>query len=218
MKKRDKLTSYYPIFLNIRGKRCVVIGGGQVALRKTRALIEHGANVEVISPDLCPELRRLAESKEVRVSSREYQPGDLRGAFVVIAATDNSDINQKVAEEAKRNAVLVNVVDDAENSHFILPSCLRRGDITVAVSTAGKSPALARKIRTKLEKDIGNEYASLTNLISEVRAEAKRQGIQIDGDDWQKALDLDLLLELLRNGESERARVLLLTNLKKQQR
>jgi len=218
MKKRDRLTSYYPIFLNIRGKRCVVIGGGQVALRKTRALIEHGANVEVISPDLCPELRRLAESQEVRVSSREYQPGDLRGAFVVIAATDNSDINQKVAEEAKRNAVLVNVVDDAENSHFILPSYLRRGDITVAVSTAGKSPALARKIRTKLEKDLGNEYASLTNLISEVRAEAKRQGIQIDGDDWQEALDLDLLLELLRNGESERARVLLLTNLKKQQR
>jgi len=195
-----------------------VVGGGQVALRKVKALIECGADVEVISPDLCLELRRLAESREVRALNREYQSGDLRGAFVVIAATDNSDVNRKVAEEAKRNATLVNVVDDAENSDFIIPSYLRRGDVTVAISTAGKSPALARKIRTRLEKDLGNEYASLTNLIGEVRAEAKRQRIQVDGDDWQEALDLDLLLELLHSGESERARALLLTNLKKQQK
>lgn len=195
-----------------------MVGGGQVALRKVGVLIEHGAAVEVISPDLCLELQRLAESKEVRTLSREYQSGDLRGAFVVIAATDNSDINRKVAEEAKKNAVLVNVVDDAENSDFIIPSYLRRGDVTVAISTAGRSPALARKIRTRLEKDLGNEYASLTNLISEVRAEAKCRGIQVDGDGWQEALDLDLLLELLRRGESKRARALLLTNLKKQQK
>lgn len=195
-----------------------MVGGGQVALRKVKALIECGADVEVISPDLCLELRRLAESREVRALNREYQSGDLRGAFVVIAATDNSDVNRKVAEEAKRNAALVNVVDDAENSDFIIPSYLRRGDVTVAISTAGKSPALARKIRTRLEKDLGNEYASLTNLIGEVRAEAKRQRIQVDGDDWQEALDLDLLLELLHSGESERARALLLTNLKKQQK
>ncbi len=195
-----------------------MVGGGQVALRKVKALIECGADIEVISPDLCLELRRLAESREVRALNREYQSGDLRGAFVVIAATDNSDVNRKVAEEAKRNAALVNVVDDAENSDFIIPSYLRRGDVTVAISTAGKSPALARKIRTRLEKDLGNEYASLTNLIGEVRAEAKRQRIQVDGDDWQEALDLDLLLELLHSGESERARALLLTNLKKQQK
>lgn len=195
-----------------------MVGGGQVALRKVKALIECGADIEVISPDLCLELRRLAESREVRALNREYQSGDLRGAFVVIAATDNSDVNRKVAEEAKRNAALVNVVDDAENSNFIIPSYLRRGDVTVAISTAGKSPALARKIRTRLEKDLGNEYASLTNLIGEVRAEAKRQRIQVDGDDWQEALDLDLLLELLHSGESERARALLLTNLKKQQK
>ena len=218
MKKRNRLASYYPIFLNISGRRCVVVGGGQVALRKVKALIECGADVEVISPDLCLELRRLAESREVRALNREYQSGDLRGAFVVIAATDNSDVNRKVAEEAKRNAALVNVVDDAENSDFIIPSYLRRGDVTVAISTAGKSPALARKIRNRLEKDLGNEYASLTNLIGEVRAEAKRQRIQVDGDDWQEALDLDLLLELLHSGESERARALLLTNLKKQQK
>jgi len=218
MKRRNRLASYYPIFLNISGRRCVVVGGGQVALRKVRTLIECGADIEVISPDLCLELRRLAESREVRALNREYQSGDLRGAFVVIAVTDNSDVNRKVAEEAKRNAALVNVVDDAENSDFIIPSYLRRGDVTVAISTAGKSPALARKIRTRLEKDLGNEYASLTNLIGEVRAEAKRQRIQVDGDDWQEALDLDLLLELLHSGESERARALLLTNLKKQQK
>ena len=216
MKKRDKGASYYPIFLNIGGKRCVVVGGGQVALRKARALLEHGADVTVISPDLCPELCQFAESEEIHILSREYQSGDLKGAFVVIAATNDDDINRRVAEEADRNAILVNVVDDAQNSHFILPSYLRRGDITVAVSTAGQSPALARKIRARLEKDLGDEYAALAELIGEVRAEAKRQGIQANGDHWQEALDLDSLLELLRRGERERAEVLLLTNLKKQ--
>jgi len=216
MKKRKKQAPYYPIFLNISGKRCVVIGGGQVALRKARTLMEHGASVEVISPDLCPELRRLTESKELHVLSREYQPGDLQGAFVVITATDDDALNRRVAEAANRHAALVNVVDDARNSHFILPSCLRRGDITIAVSTSGKSPALARKIRTRLEEDIGNEYAALADLIGEVRAEAQRQGIQADGDRWQQALDLDPLLELIRSGEREQAKTLLLTNLKKQ--
>ncbi len=137
-----------------------MVGGGQVALRKVRALLEHRANIEVISPDLCSELIELAEDGQIRVFRRHYQPGDLRKAFTAIAATDNSDINLQVVKEARRNAVLVNVVDDAENSDFILPSYLRRGDVTVAISTAGRSPALARKIRTRLEKNFGDEYAA----------------------------------------------------------
>jgi len=114
--------------------------------------------------------------------------------------------------------VLVNVVDDAENSSFILPSYVRRGDVTIAISTAGRSPALARKIRTKLEEDFGDEYASLALLIAEVRAEVKRQGIKVDGDAWQKALELGLLTDLLRRGDSEKARALLLSSLKRQQK
>ena len=216
MKKAKQ--AFYPVFLNISRKKCVVVGGGQVARRKVRALLEHGASVEVISPDPCPELNKLVETGEVKVLRRRYQAGDLQGAFLAIAATDNSDINQQVIKEAQGKAVLVNAVDDAENSDFIVPSYLRRGDMTIAVSTAGRSPALARKIRTRLEKELGDEYASLVSLIGEVRAEARRQGIKVSGDEWQEALDLDLMIGLLKKGDVEKARASLLENLKARQK
>ncbi len=111
--KREQQSSYYPVFLNISGKKCVVFGGGQVALRKVRVLLEHGAKVEVISPALCPELAQLAGSGEIKAFRRTYVKGDLKGAFVTIAATDDSETNLKVAGEARRNAIMVNVVDDA---------------------------------------------------------------------------------------------------------
>jgi len=218
MKKRDKLPDYYPIFLNISGKRCVVVGGGQVSLRKVKALLEHRASVEVISPDACPELNKLAEDGEISVLPRSYRAGDLEDAFIVIAATSDRDTNLEVAQEAQRKAVLVNVVDDQENSDFIAPSYVRRGDITIAVSTAGRSPALARKIRTRLEKDFGDEYASLARLIGEVRVEIKRQGIKVDGDGWQEALDLDLLIKLLREGDKEKAKTVLVSGLRRRQK
>ena len=217
MKNNMQETVYYPVSLNIRGRKCVVVGGGQVAWRKVKVLLEHGADIEVISPNLCPELAKLAESGEIHALTREYQAGDLKSAFVTIAATDDNEINQHVVAEARMKTVLVNVVDDAENSDFIVPSFLRRGDITVAVSTNGKSPALARKIRSRLEKEMGAEYASLASLVSEVRGEVKQQGMKIDGPDWQKALDLDQLLDLLRKGETEKARAALLSNLKTKQ-
>ena len=209
---------YYPMFLNISGKRCVVVGGGKVALRKVRALLEHGASVDVISPDLCPELIDLVQREQVRASRRHYQPGDLRQAFIAIAATDNSDVNQQVVKEARSEAVLVNVADDLENSDFIVPSYVHRGGITIAVSTDGRSPALARKIRTRLEKELADEYAPLAKLIGEVRAEVRRQGIRVTGDAWQEALDLDLMIALLQRGDDEKARAVLLDNLKAQQK
>ena len=216
MKKGQGIT-YYPVFLNVDGKKCVVVGGGQVAWRKVRVLLEHGADIEVISPDLCSELAKLAESGEIHALTREYQAGDLKNAFVAIAATDDNEINQRVVVEARRRAVLVNVVDDAENSDFIVPSFLRRGDITIAVSTNGKIPALARKIRSRLEKEMGDEYASLASLVSEVRGEVKQQGIKIDDTGWQESLDLELFLELLRKGEKVKAKAILLSNLKAKQ-
>ncbi len=215
--KKDQGITYYPVFLNVKGKKCVVVGGGQVALRKVRVMLEHGADVEVISPDLCPELAELAASGAIRALGRDYQAGDLKNAFVAIAATDHSEINRRVVAEARRKSVLVNVVDDAEISDFIVPSYLRRGEITIAVSTGGTSPALARKIRSRLEKELGDEYALLVGLIGEVRAELKQKKIEVDGDSWQEALDLDLLLDLVRKGETERAKAALLRNLKVQQ-
>ena len=218
MKKGDQLPTYYPILLNISGKKCVVVGGGQVALRKVTTLLEHGASVEVISPDLCSELSQLAESGEIRVLQRSYRAGDLQDAVIAIAATNDSNTNLEVVKEARRKAVLVNVVDDAESSDFIVPSYMRRGDVTIAISTGGRSPALARKIRNRLEKDFGDEYASLALLIDEVRTEVKGQGIKVNGDAWQKALDLDLLSNLLRKGDNEKAKAILLSNLKTRQK
>jgi len=217
MKEKDRPLCYYPIFLNISGKKCVVVGGGKVALRKVRMLLEHEARVEVISPELCSELKELARDGKICALNRDYQAGDLKGATMAIAATDNSDINLRVLNEAQREAILVNVVDDPEISDFIVPAYMRRGVITIAVSTSGRSPALARKIRTRLEEEFGEEYAFLVHLIGEVRAEVKRQGIRVNGDAWQKAIDLDLLLELLRQGEREKAKAILLNNLKAQQ-
>jgi len=213
MKKTSQ--EFYPMFLKISGKRCVVVGGGGVALRKVRGLLEYGTNVEVISPDPCLELSKLGETGEIKVLRRRYRSGDLQGAFLAIAATDNRALNRQVVKEAEDKAVLVNVADDVENSDFIVPSYLRRGDMTIAVSTAGRSPALARKIRTRLEKEFGEEYASLVRLIAEVRAEVRRQGIKVSGDGWQEALDLDLMIKLLKKGDEEKARAVLLDKLKR---
>lgn len=205
---------YYPVFLDIKGKKCAVVGGGQVALRKVRTLLEHEASVEVISPALCSELNKLSKSGEIRVLRKDYQAGDLQGAFIAIAATDNSEINLAVVKDARNRGILVNVVDCAENSDFILPSYLRRGDVIIAISTSGRSPALARRIRSRLEKDFGDEYASLALLIDEVRAEIKLEDINVNGDDWQKAIDLDLMINLLKKGNREEAKAVLLRNLR----
>ena len=210
---RQQPDAYYPISLNVSGRRCVVVGGGQVALRKVLMLLEFGADIEVVSPKLCPELSRLAESGKTKATLRSYQPGDLRHAFIVIAATDDSSTNLEVVTDAKREGVLVNVVDDPELSNFIVPSCLRRGKITIAVSTGGVSPALARSIRTRLEKDLGSEYASLAELVGEVRTELKSQDIKVNGDAWQRALDLDWLIELIKRGDRKEAKAVLLGNL-----
>ncbi|MFC2122803.1 bifunctional precorrin-2 dehydrogenase/sirohydrochlorin ferrochelatase [Bacteroidota bacterium] len=205
---------YYPISLNLSGKKCVVVGGGVVALRKVRGLLEHGASVEVISPSVCSDISALADAGKIGVRVKRYEPGDLDGAFLVIVATAESDTNQEVAREARRRKVLVNVVDDPEQSDFNVPSIVRQGDLIIAISTGGKSPALSRKIRTRLEKNFGEEYAALTDLINEVRSELKQGQVTVGGDEWQEALELDLLLELLCNGQRDRAKTTLLNNLK----
>lgn len=204
---------YYPVFLNVFGKRCVVVGGSKVALRKVKVLLDHGANVEVVSPVLCPELSQLAKAKTISVLRKDYEPGDLRGAFIAIAATAESNTNKKIADEARQQKILVNVVDNLEQSDFIVPSHLQRGDLTIAVSTAGRSPALARKVRTRLEQNFGEEYTSLTDLVAEVRSELRMRAVIVSGDDWQQALDLDLLIELLRTGQQGKAKATLLGNL-----
>jgi len=214
MKRHEGASPYYPILLNIQGKKCLVVGGGKVALRKVQALLEHGANVEIVSPTLCPELDKLAKDGAIRTFHRDYKPEDLQGAFIAIVATDDAKMNANMAAEAKQHGVLVNVVDNPEHSDFIVPSYFRRGDIITAVSTSGRSPALARKIRCELEKGFKAEYAQLAILADEIRSELKQDGITASSDAWQEALGLDSLIELLKHGKNREAKEIMLTKLK----
>jgi precorrin-2 dehydrogenase/sirohydrochlorin ferrochelatase len=211
--KRTKFRTYYPVFLNLVGKKCVVIGGGEVALRKIRMLLDCGAKVAVVSPVFHPDLSLLAESRAIEVIQRTYEPEDLQGAVMLISATDDEKINQRVADEAKQRGVLINVVDDPARSDFIVPSYFRRGGLTIAVSTSGMSPALARKIRTKLEQDFGEEYASMLSLIEKVRSTLKDRGVTASADAWQETLDLDLLVDLVKRGREGEAKSILLEKL-----
>ena len=123
---------YYPIFLNLEGKKCVVVGGGEVALRKVRALLDSGAKVVVVSPTLNSDLAQLAEAETISLISREYEPKDLKDAVIVVAATDIAEVNQNIAKKARKHGILVNVVDRPEASDFIMPSFVRRGDLVLA--------------------------------------------------------------------------------------
>ncbi|MCX7671514.1 MAG: bifunctional precorrin-2 dehydrogenase/sirohydrochlorin ferrochelatase [Anaerolineae bacterium] len=163
---------HYPInLIGLAARRVVVIGGGTVAARKVAGLRAAGAMVTIISPTLSPELEQLAEAGEVQVARRAYRPGDLEGAFLAIAATDDRAVNQAVWEEAERRGCLINVVDDPDHSNFIVPAVVRRGEITLAISTGGASPALARQLRERLEAAIGPEYGVLATLLAELRPE-----------------------------------------------
>jgi siroheme synthase-like protein len=212
--KQIKPPIFYPIFLNIQGKRCVVIGGGKVALRKVKMILDYGANVSVISPKPHPDIAKLSKERAIHLIQRGYETRDLKGAVIAIICTDVKEVNRKVADEAKKAGLLVNVADDPEPSDFIIPAFFRRGNLTLAVSTSGKSPALARKIRMKLEKSFGKEYASLLSLIGEVRSTLKKKGYIVGAEVWQEALDLDLLIQLVRSGQRKKAKAILLSKLK----
>ena len=159
---------YYPIALDVRGKTCLVVGGGEVALRKARSLVEAGAEVTVIAPAIHPQLRSLGG---VELQERAWRDGDLHGAFLVVVATDDVVTNRAVAQDAADFGCLVNVVDCPALSNFIVPATLQRGDLQIAVSTGGASPALARRVREKLEAVFGEEYAEFVAALADLRKE-----------------------------------------------
>jgi precorrin-2 dehydrogenase/sirohydrochlorin ferrochelatase len=162
----------YPVSLTGLDQRtAVVIGGGKVAYRKVKALLEAGAAITVISPALIPELSILASEHLISVLQRVYQESDLKDAFLVIAATDDPALNRSIWQDALRWKCLVNVVDDPQHSNFILPAVVRRGDFTISISTGGASPALARRVREQLEDQFGREYGELTRLLGELRTD-----------------------------------------------
>ncbi len=196
---------YYPVFLDIAGKPVVVIGGGEVAARKVNVLLDCGADVTVVSPALHPDLRVLVDAGRVRHIQREYRPGDIRGQKLAIVGTDDRSANGAAAREARKSGVWVNAVDDPPNCDFVMPGVVRRGDLVVAVSTSGGSPAMARKMREELEALLTEDYALLLELAAEVRAELRDKGLQVDPQVWNAALDVELK-GLLAQGRRAEAR------------
>jgi precorrin-2 dehydrogenase/sirohydrochlorin ferrochelatase len=161
---------YFPAMLDIKGKNCLVVGGGQVAQRKARSLLNAGARVTVVAPSLTKGLQGLSKSGTVRHLARTYQCRDLKGKQLVFAASSDEQVNRRVATEAKQRGILVNVVDAPAYCNFIVPSVVNQGDLTIAISTGGRSPALAKKIRRELQNQFGREYAIWLDILGRLRA------------------------------------------------
>jgi siroheme synthase-like protein len=166
-------TPFYIACLKLSGRRCVVVGGGEIGLEKVEGLLSCDGDVVLVSPEAIEPLRELADEGSIDWVRREYEPGDLEGAFLVVASTDSTDTNIRVFEDAERRAMLVNVVDVPPLCNFILPAILRTGPLAIAISTAGASPALAKRMKREIGGLFGEEYARLAILLNEARGWAK---------------------------------------------
>lgn len=167
------MANYYPIMADLSGRRCLVVGGGRVAERKIERLLECGAEVAVVSPACTPRIAELVDAGRIRLQRRTFHPDDVSGVFLVFAATDDAQVNREVADAVRGAKGLVNVADAPEACSFLVPSVIRRGDLTIAISTAGGSPALARKLRQRLEATIGQEYEAFVEALRELRLQAQ---------------------------------------------
>jgi len=168
------MPTYYPMMVDLAGRRCLVVGGGRVAERKVALLLDCGAEVEVVSPAATPKIADLAARGAIRLARRTVRPADLDRAFLVFAATDDARVNRSVADEVRKAGGLVNVADAPEACNFLVPSVVRRGDLTIAISTGGGSPALAKRLRQRLEATIGPEYEAFLSALRELRARAQQ--------------------------------------------
>ena len=199
--------TFYPVFLDLRGRRAVVIGGGAVAEQKVLGLLSAGAHVTVVSPETTPRLAELAAAGGIDLRRRPYRSGDLAGAWLAIAGTDDRAANAQVWAEAEREGVLLNAVDDLDHCSFIAPAIHREGDITVAVSTSGKSPALAARLRQRVARLVGPAEARLCELLGELRPElaARVPDPHARTALWYRIVDSDVI-EFVRRGDDDGAR------------
>ena len=188
----------------MKERACVIIGGGEVAERKIQNLLECNARVTLISPMVTQGIRERASRGELDWQSREYEKGDLKGVFLAIAATDQRGVNEAIADEAAKERVILNVADNAPLCTFIAPSVVRRGEVTVAISTGGASPALARKMRESLEHSNALEYADLAGILASARKELTRRRAEVHPDHWQECIS-DELMALVKAGKSDEA-------------
>jgi len=196
------MAKYYPILLNIQDKKCLVVGGGNVAWRKVCSLKEAGARVTVVSPEFCPEMGKETGIERIQ---QKYEEGFLNEVLVVIASTDDEEVNKKVYYDAVKRGILVNVVDRPEFCSFIVPATISRGDLNISISTGGASPALARNIRESLEKQFGDEYGDFAKLLSETRRKilSEISNESIRRDILQRIAGLDMLEIIKQKGIAE---------------
>ena len=193
----------YPVALRIEGRHCVVVGGGEVAARKVGSVLEAAASVTVISPTLCDALARRSRAGEVKHLARVYQSGDLATAFLAVAATHDDEVHAAIAREAEERGTLLNVVDRPRWCSFFVPSIARRGDLAVAVSTGGASPALARRVREEIESFIGPQYERAALLLGRLRQHLQER--EPSGGKRQRILDglvRSELIDLLRRPDT----------------
>lgn len=206
------MPAYYPVFLDLRDRRCVVIGGGDLGQEKVDRLLEFGAKVVVVSTEMNDALAEAVDGDRLTWTQRGYRAGDLEGAFIAIVV-DTSDraVNQAVYDEAKERNVPLNVNDVTHLCTWIAPAIVQRGDVIVAASTGGASPALARRLREELSgtaptvsRHKAIEFADLAPLLSEARGDLSRKGIRLDPDHWQTCIT-DELVDLVQAGKPEEA-------------
>jgi siroheme synthase-like protein len=199
-----------PVNLLVRGRRVVVVGAGRIAARKIAPLLELGAAVEVIAPDAGDEVRAWADAGRVVLHQRAFAPDDVRDAWLAFAATDDPAVNAAVHTAAEAGRVWVNSADDPANCSFTLVSVIRRADLVVTVGTGGRSPALAAHLRRVWEDELGPEYETLLDLLSDAREELRASGRSTEDADWQRAFD-EGIVELVRAGRIDDAKELLKT-------
>ena len=195
---------YYPAFIDVRGRDCVVIGGGELGEEKVVKLLECDANVVVISSEVTSVVSDMASRGVVEWIRRDYVYGDLARAFIAIANTGDPEMDSQIYKEAEERNVILNVVDVTHLCTFIAPSVARRGEVTVATSTGGASPALARTFREKLESSRILEYADLAPVLAKARAELRRKGLRVSPDHWQTRITEELL-DTVQAGEFDSA-------------
>lgn len=199
----------FPVVLRLAGRRCVVVGGGGVATRRIPSLTRSGAEVIVVAPDVSPEIVALVATGGVTLEQRRFEPADLDGAFLAMAATDDADVNRSVVSAANERGVLVTVADDSAPSDFSVPALVRRKGITLAVSTGGRSPAFARYLREQLDGWLTEDRCTLLEIATELRRDVRSAGRGITPETWQRAIDDAQVSAAIAAGNRQEARRLL---------
>jgi len=196
----------YPIYLHVAGKNCLIIGGGPVAERKAASLLEYGANIKIVSPGAEKRIADWAEQNRLQWIARAFDRHDLENVFMVFIATDDNSLNKEIADLCRQKGILVNAVDDPPNCDFFVPSVLRRDSLAIAISTEGRSPLFAARLRRRLETIITEEYGQFVDILGQIREELRHSSLDITQRKQvlEQIVDSDLL-DLLLDGRHKEA-------------